>query len=222
MNYQLRHGTSNRKLGPGAYVVTLSRDTCPSDCPLKSAGCYAGAGPLAITWNRVTRGDAKADGITRWTGSGFAALAADLLAHCHVPGSIVRIGDAGDPSHSGAVPLVLIRALVELKRRGLFPILYTHTDPNTARNQEAARVAREGGVALNFSGHGPSGVPRTGYEFRVTTRGPEDPVPPGAVLCPQETHGLTCAECRLCSIPRGKAVAFTAHGTQAKAVAAVS
>lgn len=92
-HYHLTPVSSNRKTGPLA-VTTTSQDTCPNDCPLKGGDCYAGgkddpvkagAGPLALHWVKVTRGE-------RGTG---------LEDHCKAlralpPGRMLRLNQAGD------------------------------------------------------------------------------------------------------------------------------
>lgn len=41
--------SGNKKTGPIPVSTTIDT-TCPSACPLKSGGCYAKHGPLAIVW----------------------------------------------------------------------------------------------------------------------------------------------------------------------------
>ena len=231
IRWQVRAGTANRKLGPGAYVVTLSRDSCPASCPLKGAGCYAESGPLALAWNRVTRGEAKHDGVTRWSGSGFAELAATLRRV--VPsGSTLRIGDAGDPSWGGRLSRTLIRALGSLKRRGVSAIVYTHVDPGTAWNREAIALARDLGVVINASHQGDLDSPAAGAPERVTVlpedypwqaHGKRQGNAAGTIIrCPAEIDPMvTCDRCRLCSRSRGFAIGFTAHGSRRKALSQV-
>ncbi len=195
MKWQLRAGTSNRKLGPTAYVVSLSSDTCPDDCPLKAAGCYAKAGHLRIHWARLDRGEASDIGF-RWKGDGFTTLASTLRRQ--VPaGALLRIGDVGDPSRNGRVSLTLMHALGVLKRRGVRTIVYTHTKPES--NAEAIRLAEVYGLALNFSHHGDLGPGAPGVE-RVTTVARDFWDSPEAsettlLRCPAETRDVTCAAC---------------------------
>lgn len=225
MNWQIRAGTQNRKLGLGAYVVSLSSDTCPNDCPLKSGGCYAKQGHLRIHWDRLDAGESSDKGPGRWKGSGFSSLASALIRH--VPaGTLLRIGDVGDPSNNGRVSIALIRALGTLKRRGVRSIVYTHAKP--ADNRRALAVAAELGVAVNFSNHGHLGTRPGGEGQRVTTVAPEywethEESTVGTLRCPAETRpDVTCDSCGLCSRERGYAIAFTAHGSQGKRVSEVS
>lgn len=224
MNWQLRAGTQNRKLGPGAYVVSLSSDTCPNDCPLKDGGCYAKQGRLRIHWDRLDRGESS-EGHGRWKGRGFESLCATLRKH--VPqGALLRIGDVGDPSHHGRVSIQLVRTLGFLRRRGVRSIVYTHVHPE--ENARAISVASDVGVALNFSHHGPLGTRAMLEGQRVTTVAPDywDDHPSSSVdmlRCPAETReSVTCQSCGLCAQTRGYAIAFTSHGSQKRKVAEAS
>jgi len=216
-------------------VVTLSDNTCPSSCPLKSKGCYAKGGPIAISWARVSRGEALGGGNGRWAGSGWADLSTTLvvLGRDKMPaGTLVRIGDAGDPSFNGRIPKVLVDALGSLRSMGHHSIVYTHA-PETEHNHRMAHLARSYGVVINGSHHG-TDVPEDdahGYG-RVTTVSRDTSWIPydggqwtedhGIRRCPAEYTDQTCRTCLLCSKARGYAIGFTAHGASARAVEAVS
>ena len=64
MNFHLTLKSSNVKTGP-IPVSTSSAATCPPTCPFNNGeGCYAGSGPLALHWKKVTektRGDQFAE-----------------------------------------------------------------------------------------------------------------------------------------------------------------
>jgi hypothetical protein len=223
MNWQIRKGTSNAKLGPDAWVVTLDRSTCPSTCPLKGAGCYAESGPLAIAWRRVSAGLAKDDGRTRWAGKGFRALARTLQSLPIPSGALLRIGDAGDPSHRGTLSVELVRALIVLRRRGVRVIVYTHA-PDTVRNRATIKAAAEAGLVINRSVHGAEATrPEEPFEVleRVTTVTPSFWVDGNVrtvdgtliVRCPAETRATSCVECGLCARSRGFVIGFTGHGS---------
>jgi hypothetical protein len=51
MLFNFTRVSRNRKTGP-IPVVTASKDTCPSTCPLMGKGCYAEHGPLALQWEK--------------------------------------------------------------------------------------------------------------------------------------------------------------------------
>lgn len=226
--WNIRVGTQNRKLGPGSTVVTLDARTCPRSCPLRDGGgCYAESGPLAVTWKRVTEGKAKGNGRDRWAGEGFDALASTLRAAAdRIPqGSVVRIGDAGDPSFGGVLDVDLLSALVHLRvHRGVRPIIYTHV-PLTDSNRLIVERFRRRGVVVNVSRHGDSPPPGPDGLPWVTTIEEDEWTDSGWTesgrvrRCPAETSPTTCADCGLCSIERSYAIGFTPHGSGRKRVA---
>ena len=84
MLYFFTRVSSNRKTSP-MPVVTSSKQTCPTSCPLRDNGCYAEAGPLAILWRAFTNAS---------KGVSFAELCRKIR---RLPrGQIWRFGQAGD------------------------------------------------------------------------------------------------------------------------------
>jgi len=243
IQWQIRRGTSNRKLGRGAWIVTLDRATCPESCPLKGAGCYAESGPLRLTWDRVSRGEAKGDGRDRWAGEGFPELARTLLSLRIPSGALLRIGDAGDPSLDGTLSLALLGALGKLTNRGVRVILYTHADLSTEHNARIIRRVRDlyPRLVVNASVHGTEATRRhraTDDHDRVTTVTPDFweatelrpdgarsidvPDGPTIVRCPAEYRDTDCERCGLCARSRGYVIGFTVHGTQRRKATEVS
>jgi ferredoxin len=206
--WQIRRGTANRKLGPGAWVVTIGRDSCPASCPFKNAGCYAESGPLAMAWRRVSSGAAKGDGVSRWTGVGASSLAATLDTLPIPRGSMIRLGDAGDISFGApyGVPDTLDRAVRRLIHRGVDVIAYSHSQ-SPALPYWVNR-SREG-MDVHDAYYA--------YHASVSTYAtPEDiPDTSSIVRCPAEYRDdVTCDSCRLCAkTSRSSVVAFTVHGS---------
>jgi hypothetical protein len=54
MNVRLTPISYNKKTGP-IPVSTSDALTCPDSCPLKTGGCYAKGGPLALVWRNVEK-----------------------------------------------------------------------------------------------------------------------------------------------------------------------
>lgn len=235
MYWQLRHGTNNRKLGPSCWVVTFSRDTCPDTCPLKGAGCYAESGPLRLHWDRVSRGEAKAGGRTRWTGEGLMTLCHALETAPFRYGETLRLGDAGDPIGS-ELHWRFVHTLRDLKGRGVRIILYSHADFRDPLLAADARTLAAEGIALNESRHGAEGLPSPLERPSVTVvardawdAGPEikrlsdDERPVSIRRCPAEYADTACTRCGWCAdATRRFVVGFTAHGTQKRKVEAIS
>lgn len=235
MYWQLRHGTSNRKLGASCWVVTFSRDTCPDSCPLRGAGCYAEAGPLRLHWDRVSRGAAKADKWTRWAGEGLMTLCRALEIAPFRYGDTLRLGDAGDPIGS-ELHQRFVKTLRDLKGRGVRIILYSHADFKAPILARAASALAAEGIALNESRHGTEGLPSPLERPSVTTvardvwatgseirRLSDDERPVSIRRCPAEYADTACTRCGWCAdATRRFVVGFTAHGTQKRKVEALS
>lgn len=74
MTYHFVAKSRNDKTGP-MPVTTTSAETCPDACPLKSGGCYAKGGKVAMHWAKVTAGTRGGDLAQ------FAACMAGYLRH---------------------------------------------------------------------------------------------------------------------------------------------
>lgn len=201
VHWQLRRGTANRKLGPGAWAVTIGRESCPLSCPFLGRGCYAESGPLRLTWDRVSRGDAR----TGIVGQGPDTLADAIDA---VPrGILLRLGDAGDISFGLTfVPDSIDRAVRRAIQRGVSVIAYSHA---TGRLPYWVNRSTEGPHPDEPKGKG------WGHPTVRVYASPEDiPDDKRIVRCPAEYADISCDRCRLCAKHwRHSIVAFTAHGT---------
>ena len=93
--FHVTASSSNRKTGP-IPVTTTDRGSCPSDCPLAGAGCYADGGPLRMHWTAV--GTPKADG-GRGRGIPFAEFLARVRSFAL---GTWRHNQAGDLPANGA------------------------------------------------------------------------------------------------------------------------
>lgn len=220
MRAHLTRRSSNRKTGKIA-VSTISSDTCPDTCPLKSDGsCYASAGfHLAMHWRKVDTGE---------RGTSWSTFLQDLQS---LPeNEPYRHGQAGDLPGDGdrtldrAACVALGEATSHLDGWG-----YTHYLP-TAENVTTLRaMADTGGLVVNLSADNLGDVDTyraTGLPVVVTL--PEDAperstTPDGApiVVCPAQTgKAPDCKACMLCARPnRRVVVGFRAHGAKRALVA---
>ena len=210
--------SSNAKTGP-IPVVTASKDTCPTDCPLMGDGCYADYGPLGLFWRKVsTKG----------------ALTFDkLLEHIRAlpKGTLWRYAQAGDLPNDDADVIRLARASV-----GRPVIAYTHK-----RNFELLRHLRTFGMHVNLSASdlqeaddlAATGLPVTvvlpshmGRAKHETLREYRDRLDGRlrfhteagnwVAICPATYLDKTnCASCQACVKPRagGTIIGFPAHGS---------
>lgn len=209
-----KRNSKNVKLGKGVRATyrTVGDDgagTCPATCAhLASGACYAMHGRVAIHQRRAERAESDAGALLAW----LATLPEDTLVRHHVSGDVCT---DGTPDHN------YIRALRdghEAAASGVRGYGYTHAwkdldplDLNGAR------------VTFNASADTMEDADRAadaGWPVTVVV-GEEHPrlsfTPAGrrVVVCPNQTRGVTCAECLLCARPAGPGrpvVAFRVHG----------
>jgi hypothetical protein len=190
------------------------RSTCPPSCAFFDAGCYFGYSFMRFHWGRV-----PTEGLT-WN-----AFLAEVRAL--PPRTLWRHNEAGDlPGRGERIDLGKLAELVlaNMGRRGWS---FTHKTLITDAEVHAVARANRDGFTINLSadtleeadaradlGAGPvvvvlpSGSP---------TRGLYTPAGRKVVVCPAQTHALTCADCQLCAVPTRKSIiAFRAHGQGAE------
>ena len=222
MKFHLVEKSRNAKVGP-IPVSTSAMETCPNACPLKSGGCYAKGGPLAMHWRAVTsgeRGDSWSDFVSK-----IAAFPA---------GQAWRHNQAGDlPGVNNAIDKRALGDLVaaNIGKRGW---TYTHK-PMTAVNARAVKSANDSGFTINLSadnlaeadklaelGAGPVVVVLDAVEGRRA----DTTTPSGrtVVTCPATYRdNVTCQSCMLCAVASRKViVGFPAHGASKKSAAAIA
>ena len=236
MNFHTTESSMNKKTGRIA-VVTASRDTCPSSCPLKNNGCYAEHGPLAIHWNAVSEGRKGGD------------LDEALKPIRQLPKNEVwRYGQAGDlPGDGDVIDREGLRKIAAANR-GKRGIVFTHKPP-TEHNLEALREAREAGLNVNLSAddlieadelsktglsvvtvlHSSYGRRRSKGEwaeslsdYKKRTRSYPKETPEGRriAVCPATYFDIDCRRCGMCSQHDRKEaiIGFPAHGTKTRAI----
>ncbi len=114
MNYHLTMVSNNTKTGR-IPVSTTGAKSCPDACPLKSNGCYADQGHVAMWWQKVSRGDA---------GYSFKAFLAKVRTI--KPGQLWRHNQAGDlPGVGDYVDAKQLAQLVEASAHTQ-PFTFTH------------------------------------------------------------------------------------------------
>lgn len=212
--------SSNVKTGP-IPVSTSSFNNCPTTCSLKNNGCYAGSGPLAIHWRKVTNGERG----SKW--DDFLTSIKSLPEK-----QLWRHNQAGDLAGNGKVIDGKKMTDLTMASQGKKGFTYTHYLPNVGLNSSYIRLANENGFTVNLSAESfeqadefkslgigpvvtimPEGLPKT-----LKT-------PAGNVLitCPATYRDdISCATCALCQkADRSTIVGFPVHGTSKKKANAV-
>jgi hypothetical protein len=213
--------SANAKVGP-IPVSTTSAASCPDACPLKSAGCYADGGPLAMHWRAVTEGKRGDDWQT------FTAKIAALP-----DGTFWRHNQAGDlPGHADNVDAAKL-SMLTAANAGKRGFTYTHK-PMTAGNLSAVTEANAAGFTVNLSANTlahADELAATGLPVVVILDKPEGerhdvttPAGRKVATCPATYRDdVTCASCKLCSVVDRKViVGFPAHGMRRKAAATIA
>jgi len=142
-------------------------------------------------------------------------------------GQIWRYGQAGDlPGQGDDLDVALLDQLVEANAAaGARGFAFTHKPLRTQRERDAVARANARGFTINLSANSPAHATRLkalGIAPVATVVASDAGRSPDYVLCPAETHKLTCATCGLCAVSSRKSVvAFRAGGqfkTRANAV----
>lgn len=199
--------SKNGKLGiMSAFYRTP--DTCPDTCPLKDEGCYAlfgpgGVGPFKIAAKHGSDDVASVidqairevpqNGILRWEVSGDVVLPDGVtIDHEYI---------AQTNRFVAARPDVRVIRYSHAWRQ-MSPEMFAYpvnASCETLQDISEARAA--------------------GWQTVITATGPDDEVigmtvdESRAIICPNQTHGVTCAECQLCSKERTSTVVFLPHGS---------
>jgi hypothetical protein len=222
--YHLTTKSSNAKTGKIA-VSTTSQDSCPSDCPLATSGCYAKSGPLKLHWDKVSAGP--------WIDK---PRGTDLMSFCdslrQLPDrSLFRHNQAGDLPHiNGLINAHALELITDAcAERNLIAWTYTHHKVDNMNNVVMIKRSNKVGLTVNVSAHSQDhaaachkkGLPSVCIVPRGETRKHWEHDGVKFLVCPAQTSEKTCSECKLCAISdRSCVVAFKAHGTQAKKVEA--
>jgi hypothetical protein len=221
MKFHLTLKSSNVKTGP-IPVSTSSAATCPPTCPFNNSnGCYAGSGPLALHWRKITdgvRGDSFNDFLDK-----IEALPL---------GQLWRHNQAGDlPGDGIEINGAVLGDLVKVNK-GKKGFTYTHYDPNIGDNAKYIKGCNDYGFTVNLSANTPSHADQLaalGIAPVVTvlpgdqTENSYTPSGHKIVVCPATIRDdISCSTCKLCAVSnREVIIGFPVHGTQKKKAARV-
>lgn len=207
--YGFTRVSSNRKTGR-IPVTKTSRNSCPATCP-HLRKCYGEDHWTGQHWNKV---DSE--------GADFAAYL-DFIRQ--IPdGQVWRDNEVGDRAQNarGEIDATAAKRVAKAAE-GTQGITYTHHDPKNAHNSKViAEMNRVTGLTVNLSADGLEQADEyadLGIGPVVTTL-PSDctenlttPAGRTVVICPHTTHGIQCADCKLCHRKDRAIVGFPAHGS---------
>lgn len=205
----------NTKVGD-CSATYVSQASCPADCALRNAGCYAEYGHVGLVTNRVNAEEQiNALVLAKREAKAIRALSGERPLRLHV------VGDC----RTDAAARTVAAACGEYTTRYGSPVWgYTHAWRDvpadawgpvsvlaSCERPEQIQAARDRGYATAIV------VDRHVSDKRYTVDGER------VIPCPQQTRGVSCAECRLCwdagRLKRDRvSIAFEAHGVQASKV----
>lgn len=215
--------SGNKKTGY-IPVSTSEMDTCPSSCPLKNNGCYAGYRNLLNTWRKVSSGE-KAISWDEFCNN-IRRLPKNQLWRHNVAGDL--------PGKNEQINLQELFQLVEANR-GRKGFTFTHKQVGLFGqklvNARAIYAANKNGFTINLSANNLQqaneyvklGVAPVAVVLPVDIQHKAFKTSKGnqVVICPAVTRkgDIQCSNCGLCAIPHRKAIiGFPAHGTRKKHV----
>lgn len=228
MFYSLSPLTKNKKLGFMASSIS-PKSTCPDTCVLKQNNeCYAIIGRLRIHWDRLNNKGLTWDEFI----TGLKKLPQNLG---------FRHNQAADlPGENLEIDISKLDELIEAVKH-LRAFTYTHKPVLDStrikgkkvkksilkKNRAAIQNCNAQGFTVNLScdslnevdeavelGIAPvvAVLPLDSPEKVMTAKGNK------VIVCPNQTRGITCAECMLCHKQRSVVVGFRAHGVSKKKI----
>jgi hypothetical protein len=181
--------------------------TCPSTCPLLNAGCYAQGGNVPIhARGRVS----ESDGVVY------------LRELSRIPhGAIMRLHVSGDVLLHDALDVDYLNAIIH--GATLRPDMTFYSYTHAWRMIDRAEFVFPKNLVINASCDNEEEVAEAraaGWDtVTVVPESVEGKRYGNMVVCPQQTVGMSCAECKLCmKASRRLTVAFKAHGFNKKNV----
>ena len=212
--YAITHGTD--KTGH-MLTTTTDKASCPPACPLMGNGCYAENFWQGIAWSKL--------GTEARRGVGIDSVVAAIK---ELPRNAVwRHNIAGDlPGEGDDIHAPSLRKIVKANK-GKRGFTYTHK-PLNAHNLACISEANVSGFCVNVSADNMRDMDDIlrHTDLPVAVLIPDDAEkvsfsPDGhkIVACLEQTRGIKCDKCQLCTDPlRSYAIGFYSHGARKKRV----
>jgi len=221
-HFHLSLKSGNAKTGP-IPVSTTTATSCPASCPFnRGGGCYAGSGPLALHWQKITRGE---------RGGPFPEFLEQVRKLPY--GQLWRHNQAGDlPGEGEEIDREAMQAL-NIAVLGQRMFTYTHKHNGEQNRQTIADFNRYSDGTINLSANSAAHADELASLGigPVCTVLPSDqttncqtPAGRKIVVCPATVRDdVTCASCQLCARKnRSVIIGFPAHGTSKRKASATA
>lgn len=192
--------SANRKIGD-ASATSASQSSCPVDCPLFNAGCYAEKGLQGIHTRRLNKSPLRAaDRIAVAEAREIAKLSGRRALRLHV------VGDA----RTDLAARILARAAKRYSAKHGAPVwTYTHAWKRVKRASWGAvsvlascGTLKEAEAAMR-AGYAAAMVLEPGERHPVDGKAYMTPDGVKCIPCPEQTRGVQCTSCRLCFDDKG-------------------
>lgn len=209
MKVHLVPKTNNKKTGKVAATY-ITGDTCPDRCPFLSI-CYANQGTMGNTPFKIAETHGS-DDLTK-TADGIRSLP---------KGSLVRHAVSGEPTEA----YVQAMGAAHEDRPDTLGWTYLHSWPDRSPAEFPANLVPNASCETQEE---LEKAQANGWDTVLVATGADDELIGQTVagrrviVCPNQTRGVTCAECRLCMKRDRKAtIAFLPHGAKNKIGLAVA
>lgn len=207
--------SGNTKLGDAAATY-VARQSCPTDCRFREAGCYAEYDNTGTHWRRASRGGMTLTPVelARNEAAAIRQTSADRHLRLHV---------AGDSTTDEGTRLIAAACMNYMFRGGRFVWTYTHawrTVDRAAWGSVSVLASCETADDVRAAwGRGYAAALTVGwFASRRAYPAPEPNIDIQVIPCPAQTRGRTCTDCRLCFDDsrlreRRLVIGFEVHGS---------
>lgn len=221
MTYKFIPHTQSRKVGamPTSYSP---KQTCPDSCTLKNNGCYGDSFPISLHWKRYSK-----DKTDNW--QDFVKSVSYFRKHNKE--GLWRHNIVGDlATKKNKIDAKKLKQLIKANNGGKV-ICYTHHHSTLSpsgkklsdHNLNYIRYANNKGFTINLSADTlqeadtlsatkiPTTVvlPYTKKQFEKLSANLSDIKTPRGrkiTVCPEQTQGIKCLDCGLCSLAKRKTI----------------
>lgn len=223
MRFSFTRISSNAKTGPIPVTMT-AKESCPDNCSLKTNGCYAEVGRVAIHWRKLSD-DSKGIAQSELMES-IAKLPKGTLWRHNISGDLKP-----DAKHPDMIDSEFMRQLIDANK-GKKGFTYTHHKvmgdaASASVNRAFIKGANLHGFTVNLSADSIKDADNLkALDIGpVVTIMPEDcdkvtvtPAGNTVVQCPATyNENIQCSNCGICQVSNRKAIiGFPVHGVAKK------
>lgn len=217
LKFKLTINSRNKKTGVMPTTMS-SKNTCPSSCVLLKNGCYGSLGHTNIWWTRLNETGLNFSELV----SGIEKLPPTTIWRHNVVGDLIPTTDNGTEICYESLDEI-VKANNKGNKKGF---CFTH-HPLSENNVKAIRHANDNGFTVNHSTDNKNQAISEFKKYGIPTvtilesDAPQKQEIDGVkiIVCPEQTTGIPCSVCRICTKSDRKfIIGFRAHGVAKKKV----